>query len=270
MGNRGSDDTPVGASLPEGTTHLRDSRVVITGGASGIGRACALAFARLGARVALLDVARDGLAETERLLPGSGHLALECDVANVASVAAAFDRLASGFGAPDVLVNNAGINPAVASSLEVDEAFYDRVMDVNLKGIFFCAQAALRSMLETGGVVVNLGSVSGMIGWGGSSVYSASKGAVIALTKALAIEFAPRGVRVNAVCPGSVRTPMVEDNLRRLPDPDAAWREAAALHPLGRVATPEEVADAVVYLASPQSAFVTGTCLVVDGGLTAR
>jgi NAD(P)-dependent dehydrogenase (short-subunit alcohol dehydrogenase family) len=144
-------------------------------------------------------------------------------------------------------------------------------MGVNAKGLFFCAREAMRSMVpRKQGVIVNLGSVSGMIGWGGSSVYSASKGAVIALTKALAMELAPNGIRVNAVCPGSVRTPMVENNLSTLPDPDAAWVSAAELHPLGRVGTPEDIAEAILYLASPRSSFVTGTCLVIDGGLIAR
>lgn len=144
-------------------------------------------------------------------------------------------------------------------------------MGVNAKGLFFCAREAMRSMVpRKQGVIVNLGSVSGMIGWGGSSVYSASKGAVIALTKALAMELAPNGIRVNAVCPGSVRTPMVENNLSTLPDPDAAWASAAALHPLGRVGTPENIAEAILYLASARSSFVTGTCLVIDGGLIAR
>jgi NAD(P)-dependent dehydrogenase (short-subunit alcohol dehydrogenase family) len=140
-----------------------------------------------------------------------------------------------------------------------------------VKGIFFCAQAAARTMATVhGGVIVNLASVSGMIGWGGSSVYSASKGAVIALTKFLAVEFAPVGIRVNAVCPGSVRTPMVEDNLRRLSDPAGTAQQVADLHPLGRMAKPEEIADTIVFLASAHSSFVTGTCLVVDGGLTAQ
>jgi NAD(P)-dependent dehydrogenase (short-subunit alcohol dehydrogenase family) len=121
-----------------------------------------------------------------------------------------------------------------------------------------------------GGVIVNLGSVSGVIGWGGSSVSSASNGAVIALTKVLAVEFAAVGIRVNAVCPGLVRTPMVEDSLRRLPDPAGAAQRVVDLHPLGRIASPEDIADAFVFLASTHSSFVTGTCLVVDGGLTAQ
>ncbi|MDP9356648.1 MAG: SDR family oxidoreductase [Chloroflexota bacterium] len=256
--------------MPNETQLFGDRVVAITGAGSGIGRAAAMAFAGLGARVALVDIDSTGLAETEAGLTGTDHLAVPCDVSDVGSIADAFGRIAERFDRLDVLVNNAGINPPAPGSLEIDEALYDRIMDVNAKGIFFCAQAAVKVMGAGGGAIVNLASVSGMVGWGGTSVYSASKGAVIALTKFLAIEFAPRGIRVNAICPGSIRTPMVESNLRRLPDPEQAWEETAEIHPLGRVGTPQEVADAIVFLASPRSSFVTGTCLVVDGGLTAQ
>ena len=245
--------------------------IVITGAGSGIGRATALAFAKLGARLALLDVSLAGLHETVRLAVGENHLTLECDVTNPAAVASAFSRIETDLGAVDVLVNNAGINPPVASSLDVDEAYFDRVMDVNCKGIFFCAQAAMRSMMpRRTGAIVNLGSVSGMIGWGGSAVYSASKGAVLALTKALAIELAPFSIRVNAVAPGSVRTPMVQNNVDLSEAPDGAWERIASLHPLGRPGEPEDIADAILFLASTRSSFVTGAVLTIDGGLTAQ
>lgn len=246
--------------------------VVVTGAGSGIGRATAIAVSKQGATVALIDRSEEGLAETKGMLAdGAGHSAYLCDVASVEEVVTTFGAIGERYGAVDVLVNNAGINPIAASSLDVDEAFYDLVMDVNAKGMFFCAREATRAMIpRKQGAIVNLGSVSGMIGWGGSSVYSASKGAVIALTKALAMELAPNSIRVNAVCPGSVRTPMVENNLSRLPDVDAAWESTASLHPLGRVGTPEDIAEAILYLASPRSSFVTGTCLVIDGGLIAR
>jgi NAD(P)-dependent dehydrogenase (short-subunit alcohol dehydrogenase family) len=182
-----------------------------------------------------------------------------------------FSHIADVLGPIDVLVNNAGINPPVGSSLDVDEAYYDRVMGTNIKGLFFCAQAAIRVMVpRKTGTIVNLASVSGLVGWGGSAVYSASKGGVLALTKALAIEVAPHAVRVNAVAPGSVRTPMVENNLRRLEDRDEAWARTAGLHPLGRVAEPREVTEAILFLASPRSSFVTGSVLTVDGGFTAQ
>ena len=187
------------------------------------------------------------------------------------AIARAFSQIDADFGPGAVLVNNAGITPPVETSLDVDEAFFDRVMDVNSKGIFFCAQAAMRSMVpRRSGVIVNLGSVSGMIGWGGSAVYSASKGAVLALTKALAIELAPYSVRVNAVAPGSVRTPMVQNNIDRADDPDHAWERIAEIHPLGRPGEPEDVADAIMFLASSRSSFVTGSILTIDGGLTAQ
>jgi NAD(P)-dependent dehydrogenase (short-subunit alcohol dehydrogenase family) len=245
--------------------------VVITGAGSGIGQATARAFAREGARLALLDVSQAGLDETVRLVGNVDHLALECDVSEPAAIASAFSQIDGVLGPVNVLVNNAGINPAVESSLDVDESYFDRVMDVNSKGIFFCAQAAMRSMIpRRSGVIVNMGSVSGMIGWGGSAVYSASKGAVLALTKALAMELAPYSIRVNAVAPGSVRTPMVQNNVDLGDDPDNAWERIAALHPLGRPGEPEDIVNAITYLASARSSFVTGSILTIDGGLTAQ
>jgi dihydroanticapsin dehydrogenase len=230
-----------------------------------------MAFAQEGARLALLDVSQAGLDETVRLAEGEDHLVLECDVSSPAAIASAFAEIDRALGPVDVLVNNAGINPPADSSLDVDEAYFDRVMDVNSKGIFFCAQAAMRSMIpRRRGVIVNLGSVSGMIGWGGSAVYSASKGAVLALTKALAMELAPYSIRVNAVAPGSVRTPMVQNNVDLGDDPDNAWERIAALHPLGRSGEPEDIANAIIYLASARSSFVTGSILTIDGGLTAQ
>jgi len=255
---------------PEGLEFLGQC-VVVTGAGSGIGRETALAFAERGARVALLDIARGDLDATRQRATGEGHVALECDVSRPSSVVNVFSHIGDVLGPIDVLINNAGINPPVGSSLDVDEAYYDRVMGTNIKGLFFCAQAAIRAMVpRKSGTIVNLASVSGLVGWGGSAVYSASKGAVLALTKALAIEVAPHAVRVNAVAPGSVRTPMVENNLRRLEDRDEAWARTADLHPLGRVAEPREVTEAILFLASPRSSFVTGSVLTVDGGFTAQ
>ncbi len=271
MSAHGRVDQPLGLSAGLGLDELGGQIAVVTGAASGIGRATSILLASLGVRVALLDISREGMAVTQTLLEGSGHESIDCDVSSVVSIAAAFATVAERLGPLDILVNNAGINPVVASSLDVTEAYYDQMMGVNARGMFFVAQAAMRSMVpRRRGSIVNIGSVSGLIGWGGSSIYCASKGSVMALTRALATELAPHNIRVNAVAPGSVDTPMVANNLNRLADPEQAKRQTAAIHPMGRTAQPQEVARAIVYLASPASSFTTGAVLTVDGGLTVR
>ncbi|HET7034273.1 MAG TPA: SDR family NAD(P)-dependent oxidoreductase [Thermomicrobiaceae bacterium] len=244
---------------------------VVTGAASGIGRATATALAARGCRVIAADVDPNGLerlTETLRGQPGRLTTAV-MDVSRWQEVADVTTTILAESGAPDFLVANAGINPPAPSTGAIDEALWDRIIDVNLKGIFATNRALLPAMSAAGrGSVVNLASVSGLIGWGGTSAYSASKGGVIALTKYLAMEFAPR-VRVNCVCPGSVRTPMVLNNLRRFGDPEERLAETAGIHLLRRVAEPEEIADAILFLLSDRAAFITGSALTVDGGLTA-
>jgi NAD(P)-dependent dehydrogenase (short-subunit alcohol dehydrogenase family) len=245
--------------------------IAITGGASGIGLATASLLAEAGARIALLDRDAGRLEEARLTLVGDGHVAIACDVANAGSVQKAFTQMGQTFGSLDVLVNNAGINPPAPSTLRMAESLYDQIMNVNMKGVFLCSQQAIPLLaLGKNPAIVNVASVSGLIGWGGTSVYSASKGAVIAFTKFLAVELAADGIRVNAVCPGSIRTPMVEEVLNALPDAETAWQTTANLHPLGRVGEAVEVARAIRYLGSPEASFVTGTHLVIDGGLTAK
>lgn len=245
---------------------------VVTGAASGIGRATTLAIARRGCRVIAADLDESGLRDLmEKAGSSSDRIVTRAlNVADWSAVVKFASEVRQEIGTPEYLVANAGINPPAESTADIDEAFWDYVMNVNLKGLFVCNRAFLPAMAEAGrGSIVNLASVSGLIGWGGTSVYSASKGGVIALTKALAAEYADYEIRVNSVCPGSIRTPMVLNNLNRLPDPESRLRQTAHLHPLKRVGEPEEVADAILYLLGDQSSFVTGTTLTVDGGLTA-
>jgi NAD(P)-dependent dehydrogenase (short-subunit alcohol dehydrogenase family) len=245
---------------------LAGTVVAVTGAASGIGRATAAAFAAAGARVVASDVAEAGLRETVALIADRGHACLPvvADVARRADV----DRLVAAcleLGALDVMVANAGVSRDRAF-LDVTEQDLDATFAVNLKGVFFCGQAAARAMIARGpgGSIVTVGSIYGERAAEGCSAYCASKGGVRMLTKAMALELGPHGIRVNAVAPGYIRTAM-----NPMTDPEEERRLAAEV-PLGRVEGPEVIADVIVWLASDGSRYVNGETVFVDGGWVGR
>lgn len=249
---------------------LADKVAIVTGGAEGIGRGSARVFAREGARVAIVDIAEAGGRETERLVRESGGegFFVAADVGTGEGVARAVAATLERYGGVDVLFNNAGIMPA-GTALTHSEADWDRVMEVNLKAIFRFARAVIPHMVaEGGGSIVNTASVQGLRGHRDRLAYVASKHGVIGITRALAADHARQGIRVNAICPGTINTPMLHRVLDTMPDREAALQEFRALHPLGVIGEPEDIAYAALYLASDEARFVTGTTLVVDGGAT--
>lgn len=248
---------------------VTDQVAVVTGAGSGIGRAIALALAEAGAHVVITELPdRLPRAEDVRsliLAMGRRSLALPLDVTDAPSIGAIMAATQREFGQLDILVNNAGVQVA-RPALEVSEDDWDRVVDVNLRGVFFCAQAAGRIMVAQGsGRIINIASQNGVIGYFNRAAYCAAKAGVVNLTRVLAIEWAARNVLVNAIAPTFVRTPMGE---RSLSDP-AVRDDILSRIPLGRIAEPEDIVGAVVYLASPAAAMVTGHTLLVDGGWTA-
>lgn len=238
--------------------------VVVTGAAKGMGAATARAFFREGARVALLDV--DAAAAKVAAKFGKRGLFIRCDVSKGAQVAQAFHAIVRKFGGVDVLVNNAGIQ-RYSTVTETTEEEWDLVLGVNLKSAFLCAKYAIPSMLKRGkGVVINLASVQSFLSQNKVAPYTTSKTALLGLTRSIAVDYAPR-VRCAAVCPGTVDTPMLRWAIEQSPNPKEVFNECERMHPMKRIAKPEEVAELILYLASDKAGFITGQYFRIDGGL---
>jgi len=247
---------------------LVGKRALVTGGASGIGRATALLFAREGAAVSVVDLDEaGGQAVVQMIVDGGGRaIFLRCDVSRAADCQCAVRQTVSALGGLDILFNNVGIIWR-ATVLETTEAEWDRVMAVNVKSIFLLSKYAIPVMAQAGGgVIINTASGWGLVGGHRAAAYCASKGAVVLLTKAMALDHGEQKIRVNCICPGDTDTPMLRDEARQLGKPTVRFLAEAAQRPLKRIGRPEEIAQAALYLASDASSFVTGTALVVDGG----
>lgn len=246
---------------------------IVTGAGLGLGRATAIRMAEEGATVAVTDVLElEGRALAEEL-SGRGLKAAfwRLDVADEADVARVIGRVVSDFGRLDVLVNNAGVSGANKPTHEITEAEWDWVQAINVKGVFFCTKHAIPHLRATGGgSIINLSSIYGLVGAADVPPYHASKGAVRLMTKNDALIYAPDQIRVNSIHPGFIWTPMVENHLRSIGDLECGRAATAALHPLGRMGEPDDIAWGCVYLASDEARFVTGAELVIDGGYTAR
>jgi NAD(P)-dependent dehydrogenase (short-subunit alcohol dehydrogenase family) len=241
---------------------------LITGGASGIGRATARLFAQEGAAVMIADMNKEaGQEAADEIKQAGGQAFFEpADVTQAADCRRAVERTIHDFGRIDVLFNNAGIIRR-ATVLDLQEEDWDRVMAVNVKSIYLLSREVIPHMQKAGGgSIINTASGWGLTGGAKAAVYCASKGAVVLLTKAMAVDHGPQNIRVNCICPGDTDTSMLRTEAQQLGEPSDRFMAEAAKRPLGRVGSPEEIAQAVLYLASDASSFVTGTALVVDGG----
>lgn len=243
---------------------------LVTGAASGMGLTTAQAFAKAGASVVLADIHQEAVqtAANELIVQGHKAIAICCNVADESQVKAMIDTTISVFGRLDMAFNNAGINSPVAETADADGDEFERIQAVNLRGVWNCLKYELLHMRKQGsGAIVNCSSIGGLIGIADRGMYHASKHGVLGLTKSAALEYASRGIRVNAICPGIISTPMVSGMLEREPE---AMNELLKEVPIGRLGLSEEIASAVLWLCSPGAAFVIGQALAIDGGYTVR
>ena len=251
------------------TMELEGKVVLVTGGTSGIGRETALLFTKAGAKVVIAGRRELEGDETVGLIRAAGGdgLFVKTDVSKGSEVAALVQKAVEKFGCLDIAFNNAGIEGAWVPIIRQSEEDWDRTININLKGVWLCLKYEIRQMLKQGGggAIVNMASVTGLIGSVGAGAYSASKHGVIGLTKTAALENAKSGIRVNAVCPGVIETPMSE----RLFGAPAIHKSVVGLHPVGRLGKPAEIAEAVVWMCSDRASFMTGQSLVLDGGFLA-
>jgi len=251
------------------STELRGKVVIVTGGTSGIGREAAVLFAKAGAKVVVAGRREAEGKETMDLVRGAGGegLFLKTDVSRAAEVQELVRKTVEKFGRLDVAFNNAGIEGNWIPIVEQSEEDWDRTIDINLKGVWLCLKYEIQQMLKQGGggAIVNMASVAGLAGFAGTATYTASKHGVLGLTKTAALETARSGIRVNAVCPAVIETPMAE---RAFNTPEFK-KFAVGLHPIGRFGKPVEIAEAVVWMCSDRASFMTGQSLVLDGGFLA-
>ncbi|MBI2270179.1 MAG: SDR family oxidoreductase [Bacteroidetes bacterium] len=241
---------------------------IVTGGSFGIGRAASIAFADKGAKVVIADCIEDN--ETLNLIKAKGGTALfvKCDVSNAADVKAMIEKTISTYGRLDYAFNNAGIEGASAPTHECTEETWERTIGVNLKGVWICMKYEIQQMLkQERGAIVNCASIAGLVGFPGLPAYVASKHGVIGLTKTAALEYAKLGIRINAVCPGVIKTPMIDRFTGKNKEIE---KQFANMEPIGRLGQPEEVANAVIWLCSDGASFITGDAIAVDGGWVAQ